>query len=1185
LRDEPGSFGATLRAARVGAGLTQQELGQRAGVSVRALRDIEQGRVQQPLPVSVRRLAVAVGLDPTEALSTSRRGTTSKRRPDPGRPGAEQLEVGVLGPLRVQRGGRPVMVGSLKQRCLLGLLALQPDRVVGREELIDVLWGEHPPASCRNLVHTYVARLRRVLGPRRAPGATARVIVAAGGGYRLMADNARLDLLWFDELAARASEVQASDPAAALALLTEALGCWRGRVLADLTDGLHQHPAAVAVGQRRVAAVLAHADLALGLGQYQQAVAGLRPLAHEEPLHEGVHAWLMLALAGCGQQAAALEVFTSLRSRLAEELGVEPGAELQDAQVRVLRGDLPAVQPSNHGSTIRTAGLPSPAQLPADVAGFTGRAGHLEQLDALLPAAGEPAATAVVVTVIVGMAGVGKTALAIHWAHRVAGRFGDGQLYVNLRGYAAGPPLDPAQALAGLLGGLGVDPDKIPVELEAAAGLYRSLLAGKRMLVVLDNAQSAEQVRPLLPGHPGSMVLITSRDRLTGLVATHGAHRLTLEVLTPDEAVALLARLLGQDRVAAEPASALELAQVCGLLPLALRIAAANLTGQPGQSINGYLTALQAGNRLADLAVDGDPHAAVRVAFGHSYQHLSTDSRRLFRLLGLVPGPEVSVPAAAALAGMSLAQAGRLLNVLVDAHLAEPRGPGRASMHDLLRLYARERTGQEDSPPERDAALGRLLDWYLHAADAAAGRLYPDLLRLPVPPADAVPPLVNFEEDAGAVAWLDGERANLVAAVQHAAEHGPQASAWLLADVLRGYFWLRRHTLEWLLVANAGLTAATAGGDVRAQAASQLSLGHAHAAVGRYPQAIQHYTAALILARQAGWTDGQAASLSELGLGYWRLGNLQQAADHHTQALALYRQTGRQGGQAGALLHLGVVYRYLGRLQQAADQETRALALYRQLGSRQGEAQALGNLGVADHELGRLDHAHQHLTCALTLLQQVGNRFGQAYILLALAAVHRDAGRYPQALAAAQVALRLAAEIGHRYIEAAAGNTLASIHLCLGHRQLARDQHQQVLDLARQTATRAPEAEALLGLAAVCQYNGQHLQAVDHAQQARTIAHKAGLRVLEGQAHTALAAAHHALGHHEQALNHAKQALDLHRRTGHRLGQARTLQLLGRVLRDTDGVQSAAACWREALGLFADIGSPDADGLRELLGA
>ena len=1158
-------------------------------MSIRALRDIEQGRVRQPRRESVERLAAALGPAPANAASPS---AGLSAGPPPGRrrsgAGPDDLEIGVLGPLTVRCGGRPLDAGPLQQRCLLGLLALQPNQLVGREEIVDVLWGDNPPATYRDLIHVYVARLRKVLAPGQRRGAPARVIARVNGGYQLTADTGQLDLLRFDELVARAHEVREADRAAALELLTQALACWRRPVLADLTVRLRQHPAAVALSRRRLAEVLACADLALGLGYYQQAEPRLREMVHEEPLHEGVHARLMLALAGSGQQAAALELFTRLRDRLLEELGVEPGPELQAAQARVLRGDLPTAERLAERHDMSASPHGPPAQLPADVVGFTGRAEHLERLDALLAGSAAAPTTVVVSAAITGTAGVGKTALTVHWARRVAGRFGDGQLYVDLQGYGPGPPLPPLQALAGLLRALGVRAHGVPMDLDEAASLYRSLLADRRMLVVLDNARDAEQVRPLLPGTPGCVVVITSRDRLTGLVATHGVERLTLEVLTPTEAVALLSRMLGEDRVAAEPEAAEELARVCGRLPLALRIAAAILSDRPGQSIAGYLSEVQGADLLADLAVDGDPDAAVQTALRHSYERLSPESRRMFRLLGLVPGPEISVEAAAALAGVTPHAARRVLGRLVDAHLVEARGPGRYGMHDLLRLYARVRAEDEEIQAEREAARMRLLDWYLAAVDAAARLLYPGILRLPIPEparANEAGPAASFADAAEAVSWLDAERANLVATVRHAAEHGPEPAAWLLADALRGYFWLRRCTVEWVVVARAGGAAAERAADPRAGSIAQASLGGAYQTMGDYPRAVRHYTEALNLARQAGWTDGQASALGTLGMVDWWSGNLERAADHHAQALTLSRQTGRLGGQSNTLLNLGLVERDLGRLQEAADHETQAVALHDQVGARDGKAHALAALAEIDHDLGHLDRALRRLTEALTMHREHGDRFGQAQVMCSLAAVHRDAGRYGEGIQAGREALRIAVQVGQRPTQARIRNTLGSIHRHQGDTNEAIDQHHQALELARQTATLAAEIGALLGLAEAHAQAGEHARALDRADLACRIARQAGFRVLESQARTELAAAHHRLGDHERARTEAEEALASLRLTGHRLGQARALRVLGAVLADSEDTQAAQACWREAAKLLTEIGSPEGVQVRAPLGS
>ncbi|TDD16602.1 ATP-binding protein [Nonomuraea diastatica] len=820
-----------------------------------------------------------------------------------------------------------------------------------------------------------------------------------------------------------------------------------------------------------------------------------------------------------------------------------------------------------------------PRQLPADVATFMGRTRELAFVEEA------HAAGMVVITAIDGMGGVGKTALAVHWAHQVAERFPDGQLYVNLQGYAPGPPLSPMQVLAVLLGDLGIAADQVPVEVEEAASLYRSLLAGKRMLVLLDNAHNAEQVRPLVPGSPGCMVLVTSRDRLTGLVATLGAHRLTLGVLDPDEAVMLLTHIIGEERVAAEPDALTALAQACGHLPLALRIAAANLTGRPAESIIEYLAELQSANRLDGLTIAQDPQAAVRVAFDHSYHRLTPERRRLYRLLGLIPGSDISVMGAAALADLGMEDTRRALDALADAHLMQPRGRGRYSLHDLLKVYARQRALSHEGQAQCQAAVERLLAWYQHGVDVATGLLFPEVMRLPRPPAAGARPSMTFLDQSESAAWLAAELANLVAATLYAAEHGPHPAAWQLADALRDYFWLRRPMVEWLLVAQAGLDAATVAGDVRAQASGQLSLGLANRAAGRSQLALQHMTTTLTLARQVGWTDCQAAALGCRGIVEFLSGGLRQSADDLAKAVALYRQSGCLGGQADSLVDLGLAERELGLLHEAADHQTHALSLYRQIGSRLGEASVLGALGEIDHDLGHFETARQHLTSALRLHEELGSRFAQAYFLRSLAALERDAGHAKEALAAAQDSLRLAGEIGDPSTEARALVVLAGIHLQFGHAQEADDHYRQALKLAKQIASPTVQAGARLGLADICLALDQPRQALDRAHQALGIAAAVGVRVLQGQAHITLATAHHQLGRHNQALTHARRALELHRQTGHRLGAARALQMQGYALRDSGDPQTATCRWREALELFTRIGSPQATEIHTLLNA
>jgi DNA-binding SARP family transcriptional activator len=1022
------SFGQELRARRIRARLTQQELADLAGVSVRAVRYIEHGEVRRPRRDSVRRLGAAVGLLP------------DGESPVHGPPG---LWIGVLGALEVTSAGRPVDGGTLKQRSLLGLLALRPNEVVPRAEIVALLWGSAPPESCQNLVHTYASRLRKVI--------SAEVIATQGGGYRLAVGEDQLDLVRFDEQAGLARQVQQRDPGKAMQLYEQALRFWRGPLLADLPDELRRHPAALATSARRVSTALEYADLALRRG-----VAGghvvdqLRLLAEQEPLHEGLHARLMLALAGSGQQAAALRLFAGVRRRLADELGVEPGAELRAAHLRIIR--------AGRGSRpeLPARDTQVPAELPADAAGFSGRAADLARLDALLPSAGGRRDTAVVISAIAGTAGVGKTALAVHWAHRIRNRFPDGQLYLNLRGYAAGSPVAPHEGLTRFLRALGVAPEAVPVDEEEAANLYRTRLADKRVLILLDNAASADQVRPLLPGSPGCLVVVTSRDRLTGLVAKEGAHRLALDVLEAADARSLLAAMLGAERVAAQPEAVAQLGRMCAHLPLALRIAAANLTAAPDRSIADYVFELRAHGRLLELTTDdGD---AVRAAFDLSFARLEPAARRLFPLLGLVPGPDVTPAAAAALTGGATTDARRDLETLAAAHLVAQHAAGRYQCHDLLRAYAEDLATQGDPA----GPVARLLDYYLRTADAATRLLYPHVLRLPRTHDPA--PLPG---EQAAITWLESERANLVAAAVRAADLGMPDYAWRIADALRGWFVHRGHGADGLAVCNAALTAARAAGDEEGEASAHDVLGLIHYNLGDFHQAVTCHTTALAAAKRIGNAVAEANSLHNLGRAHSHLGQPEHAATRHEQALELNRLIGNRHGEAIALNYIGGSALVLGQSGTARSYTRRALELSRELGDRYVEAQSLNSLGIVHWAAGQYSAADTYFVDALRISRELGFSYGEASVLIGLSRVRRCTGRSAEAIECCRDALNLMRDRGIRLFEGRALAELAYSHLELGELEAAAAHAGQALEVARQRRQRLIEARALhvLGLA------------------------------------------------------------------------------------------------------------------------
>jgi DNA-binding SARP family transcriptional activator/tetratricopeptide (TPR) repeat protein len=1079
----------------------------------------------------------------------------------------------ILGPLEVWDGSRRVPVGGPQQRALLALLLLNANRVAPVDQLVAYLWGERPPATARGLLQGCVAQLRRAL----PAGAVDRPLVTRPPGYLLRVEPGELDLDRFEELVAAAGKTAvAGSPSAleaAAAQLSEALELWRGPPLGDVELAACQARATV-LEERRLGVLERRVDLDLRLGRQAGLVGELRAQVRAHPLRERLWAQLMLALYGTDRQAEALAVYRELRGTLVDELGIEPTATLRRLERAVLAGDdALASYLADRGEARPPAPEPAtpvpvtPAQLPAAVTAFTGRDEHLGRLDELL----EERGTAVPIVVVSGTAGVGKTALAVHWAHRARDRFDGGQLYVNLRGYAPAPPLRPVDVLAGFLPALGVPAEQVPADPEQAAALYRTRMADRRALVVLDNARDVDQVRPLLPGSPGCLVLVTSRDTLAGLVARDGARPLALDVLAPGEARALLDQVLGPARTAAEPAATAELARRCGLLPLALRIAAAHLTSNPRRTVADQVKALSGGDRLAELAVAGDDQSAVRAAFALSYAALTPAARRLFRLLGLVPGPDVTAPAATALAG---AGAAGLLERLAGAHLLGRSGVDRFAFHDLLRLYAIERAGAEETAADRAAALARLHDWYLATADAAARRLYPDKPRLPLPRLPAVP---AFDDHAAAVRWLDAERPNLVAAVRQAGERGQRPVAWLLADVLRGYLWLRMDTVDWLALAETALAAASAAGSEPGRAAAYLSLADVHRCLGRYDQAIEHYSRAAELCERAGWSAGQAAVLGNLGNAYFWLGRLDEAAGHYRRALALARRDGLLPSQAVRLGNLGLVYWLLGRLQDAADQHQQALDLHRRLGDHANEAVDLANLGETWHGLGDLDRAIELATAALEIHHEVGDQRTEAETLTVLAAAHRDAGRHQQALELARTAVAQARDAGDLPFEASARNTLGSVHSCRSDHRQALDEHRHGLALAEQTGIYHPRLVALLGLAGAQLALGRPADAEAHARQALALAGPGGFRVVEGQAHAALAAVRLARGEPGAAAEHARTAADLHRRSGHRLGEARALVLLGHAL----GGDRAA--WRRALALFTAAGAAEAEPTRALL--
>jgi len=1064
------------------------------------------------------------------------------------------LKIRLLGPVEAWDGDRKIELGPRKQRLVLAVLALEVGKPVEVARLVDLAWPDDPPRTAPHAIQVCVSGLRAAL--RGVAGLDIRL---HGTGYALATEPMTVDVHRFRSQLAHARG--AADDETRVELLEQALALWSGSALAGVATPAAQQRLCAGLEEARLGALEDRLDAQLRLGRQRELLDELRGLVASHPLRERLAGQLMIALYRDGRAAEALAGLRRYREHLAEELGLDAGPALRQLELAILRNDASALStapppvaaagpvPAGAGTGTHPAtDAPVPAQLPPAATGFTGRAQALSELDALVTAGLSSAP----VVVIAGTAGVGKTALAVHWAHRHRDAFPDGQLYVNLGGYAPGTPMSPQRALAGFLRALGVPAERIPLEADEAAALYRSLLADRRVLIVLDNAHAPDQVRPLLPGGAGCLTVVTSRDALAGLTALDGARLLPVGVLPIDEALSLLTGLLGAERIGAEPVAAAEVATLCACLPLALRIAAAHLTRHPRQPVAGLAAELREGNRLAVLSVAGDDQAAVRAAIDLSYATLQPAAQRMFLLAGHAPGADLSTRAAAAIAAAGIPCARELLAELARAHLVEEHAPGRYAMHDLLRLYASERAGDEIGAAERDAAVARLCDFYLCATDAAARLLHPNMQRLPLPerperperPGGGGEEAVVFELDADALGWLEAERPNLVATVTWAAGHGHLAAAWLIADAMRGYFWMRRYAADWLAVAEAGLAAATTGDDPRAMAAAHLSLAQAKRWLARYADAETHLTQARDLALRAFWEPGAAAALGSLANVYRDQGRMTDAAAHHRQARDIYQRTGNRGGEATSLGNLGNVLLELGRLDEAIGFLSQSLAIYQEIGARHAEGHLLNSIGCAYLIQGRLPAALDHLERALALHRDTGSREGEADDLNNLAELHLDAGRHQIARELATASLALARESGDQRIEVDASTTLGTVTRLLGDPATALRFHQGALKIASEAGYRQGEAAALIGLAQDHSDLGHHSEANASIERALLTTRRTGLRLLEGHALTALAAIALESGQTAQARAHATAALTVHRETGHRLGQSRAERII-----------------------------------------
>jgi DNA-binding SARP family transcriptional activator len=987
------------------------------------------------------------------------------------------MEFRLLGPVEAWTDGRELPVRGSLQRRLLAALLLRANRVVATERLIELLWGEEPPKTARADLQGRISNLRRVLDPGgdrlrfRPPG------------YALSVAPAELDLHEFTRLADEGRHrLAVGDVEEASRALAAALALWRGPPL-DGVEGLGGE--AARLEERRLAALEDRIEADLRLGRHGTLVAELTALVAEEPIRERLRGHLMLALYRSGRQAEALAAFRELRGRLVEELGVEPSPPVQRLHERILATgpelDAPAeaapsgvAPPSDDSPAPPTTGpAPVPSQLPPAVWELTGRAEEIVSLRE--PLLGADTADGPVVCAVSGKGGSGKTALAVRVGHELAPSFPDGQLYVNLRGMDAGSVLDAREALAGFLRALGMDDARLPEAMAERSALYRSLLAGRRMIVLLDDATSERQVRPLLPSQPGCGAIVTSRVTLSGLET---ATQLRLDVLQQADAVRLLARLAGQERVAAEPEAAQEIARLCGCLPLGVLIAGARLAARHGWPLRVLAARLGDERRRLDELASGD--LEVRASVELSYRGLDDRERRGFRLLGLLGLPDFAPWLLAPPLDGSVADAERMVERLADAQLldfagVDATGQVRYRFHDLVRLFARERAEAEDPPDARTEAVRQVLAQLLALVDTASAREPSGIISLRTIQADQG--RVDRQLAEGLLrsprAWFDAERAALVAAVEQAGELGLDDLACdLAAACVSSWFRVHNDFEVWERTHRAVLDATRRTGNLRGQAVMLAGLGQLHYERDQFGEGDEYLEQALALFRQLGDRRAEAAALAGLGVAHREQGHYVEALRLLQEAWGAYHALSDDDGIASVAYETGVVYRETGRFDDATAALREALAAYRANGSRRGEGLMLRSIGLVHRATGDLADAEELCSRALGVFVDIGDRLSEAYAVQALAKVHIRQGRGREDLEALTACLAAFRELRDRFGEALALRTLGELYLAEGALDQAGRYFDQALSLWGELKLPVFRARTLRDLAALHRKRG-----------------------------------------------------------------------------------------------------------------
>ncbi|MEU7724247.1 BTAD domain-containing putative transcriptional regulator [Streptomyces sp. NPDC040724] len=1049
----------------------------------------------------------------------------------------------VLGSLEGWIGEVRLRLGGAIQERVLCMLLLEAGRVVPVARLVEATWEKDPPVTAAHQVRKAVADLRR-----RIPAGN-EVIATDGPGYRVVVADDQVDLLEFDALTRAAGQaLREGRQSAAAETLRAALALWRGSVLSG-AGGLVIEAAATALEERRLAAAEQRFDLCLALGESGELIAGLRALITQHPLRETLRGQLMLALYRSGRQAEALKEYGEVRELLVDELGIDPGPRLARLYEAILRDSpelaaperpapvpvapaavspVPASvrpEPAGRAAPVRplpgpagpvravpeaaASGLPAPAEpaaeeprtragapapadapctLPYDLPDFTGRARELAELFDYVQDEGRGAERYSRIVAIDGMGGMGKTTLAVRAAHRLAGGYPDGQLHIDLHGFTpGGKPVSPASALDSLLRTAGTPGDRIPEDLEGRTALWRSKLDGRRMLLLFDNAVDAAQIRPLLPASPGCLVLITSRGRLLDL---DGVEWVSIGMMEPEDSTSLMTETLGTTRVSAEPEASAELAELCGHLPLALRIATARLRNRPHWTVRYLVERLRDEKRRMDELSSGERSVAATLRL--SYLAMDEEYRTAFRILSLYPCAGTDVHSAAALLGTAIRDAEDALEFLLDVHLVQQPDIGLYTFHDLVRSFAQSLRGPATAEDDA-AAVERLLGYYLTTSDAACEVLFPGRERRPtgLPPYQGERPTFTLADQA--VRWFDREQAGLLAAVSLAERSGHDRYAACLSRNVGFHLHTRGQLDEFWSVGRLAVAAARRLDDPALLGISLANLGAACWKLGRFEEGLEVAREARDTAVRAGDRHTEAHSESTIGLLLSMLGRYGEALPLLERSLAMSRELDNPRAEAESLTTLSTLYERWGRYPEAAASARRAIEIGRDLGYRSNEIVALADLAFAQVGLGEYEDAHDTLKRARDLCDETRSPGDVALVLAVSAQVAHEWGDGVQARAFSGRALLLGRTSGAPIRLAKVENVLGRLHMTWGEHEEALALHAHALKIAAPMSFRAEEASALVGLARAAEALGDYPAAAGHRAAAEDLSEFMGL--------------------------------------------------------------------------------------------